>query len=88
MYTSLKSLKCLFSESMNLCVCLWAVLGLSCCVGFALVAVQGLLTAVASLLWSPGSGRGVRASVIAAVRLRAAVSRPQSNRLSSCGPRA
>ena len=31
-----------------------AVLGLCCCTGFSLVAVRGLLVAVASLVWSVG----------------------------------
>ena len=38
-----------------------AVLGLCCCAGFSLVAVRGLLVAVASLVWSVG----LQASVVA-----------------------
>ena len=70
---------------MSLCVYLWAELGLSCCVGFALVAVQRLLTVVASLVVEPWLC-GMRASVIAALRLRSYHFQAPEHRLSSCGP--
>jgi len=45
-----------------------AVLGLRCCRGFSLVAMCGLLIAVASLVAEPGL-QGAQASVVAARRL-------------------
>ena len=74
-------------------LCILAVLGLRCCVGFSrvaaskgysLVATHGLLIVVASLVWG-AQALDKQASVVAAHGLRSCSSQALEHRFSSCG---
>ena len=62
-----------------------AVLGLVAVHRPSLVMVRGLLTVVASLVSEQGSRVSMRASAVAACRLRGCDSQTLERRLSSCG---
>ena len=64
-----------------------AVLGLHCCTGLSLVAVCGLLTAVASLVAEPGL-LGTQAPVVATYGFSRCGSWASEHRINSCGTQA